>query len=67
MTAQQATERIEALEAALYSGAMNVRHGDWSATYRSSGEIRRAIADLRAVLAGRRPSIVSVATHGKGL
>lgn len=67
MTAQQAADLLAALETAYYSGALSVRHGDWSATYRTAAEMKSAMADLRAIIAGRRPSVVSVAVHGKGL
>ena len=46
--------RIDALEEALASGELSVRHGEKSVTYRSVEEIRTALATLRGQLSNRR-------------
>jgi len=45
---------IAALEAALGSGELSVRHGDKTVVYRSVDELRLALAAHRAALAGGR-------------
>lgn len=55
---------IDALEKALRSGSLSVRHGDTAITYRSASEIRAILADMKAELAGR--SRRSVAKFSRG-
>lgn len=63
--------RLETLKKARDSGALNVRHGDQSVTYRSLSEMERIISELEgeiAALAGtRRRKIRYTYQSGKGL
>lgn len=45
------TIRLEALKAARDTGALSVRHGDTSTTFRSLSEINKIIADLENQIA----------------
>ena len=61
------TERLAALEDAYATGALSVRHGDWSVQYRSLREMRQVISELRARIAGASRPNSHVIRFGKGL
>lgn len=55
--------QLDALEAALASGELRVTFTDRSVEYRSIGELQRAIAVVRAGLAGAAPPVRIVRTE----
>lgn len=55
-TVEELKERREALEEALHSGVLTVRHGDVTTTFRSVAEIEKALASLNRKIAGQRRS-----------
>ena len=60
--------QISALKNASRSGVLTVRHGDTSTTFRSLGEIERAIAAMEAELSPpRRRSPRYITQLSKGL
>ncbi|WCR05240.1 hypothetical protein JHX88_09955 [Paracoccus saliphilus] len=62
-------QRLEALLEARDSGALTVRHGDKSVTYRSDSEMAAAIASLEdriSAAQGLRPSRIIYPRTSKG-
>lgn len=60
--------QIDSLKKAIASGVLTVRHGDTSTTFRSIGEMRRALADMEAeVNPTTQPPRRTVAGFSKGL
>jgi 5-enolpyruvylshikimate-3-phosphate synthase len=57
--------QIDALKAAIAQGALTVRHGDTSITYRSMAEMREALSMMEAEVNGRRPRR-TLATFSRG-
>lgn len=55
-TTEELTARREALEEAMHSGVLTVRHGEVTTTFRSIAEIEKAIASLNRKIAGKRRS-----------
>lgn len=58
---------LDALRAARNRGALVVKHGDKSVTYRSLGEMDRLIARMERELATSRPKTAGFATTKRGI
>ena len=56
--------QIDALEKALYTGTLQVRHGDTTIVYRSAAEIRATLSQMKAELAGRNRRTVAKFSNG---
>jgi hypothetical protein len=72
MTPDQIRTKIAQLETALYSGVLNVKHGDTSTTFRSQLDLKgaiRALGDQLAVAEGgrKRRRGAYITQSGKGL
>ena len=56
--------QIDALEAALYAGTLQVRHGETTVVYRSFAEIKATLDMMKAELAGRKRRTVAKFSNG---
>lgn len=59
--------QIDALRAAIASGALVVRHENTTTTYRSLAEMKEILADMVAEVSGKKPVTRTRANFSRGL
>lgn len=57
-------QQIDALEAALYQGTLQVRHGETTVVYRSFAEIKSTLDLMKAQLSGTKQRSVARFSSG---
>lgn len=58
--------QIDALEAAIATGALTVEYGDKKVTYRSLNEMKEILSDMQNSVAGKKRIRRVFAKHSKG-